>query len=363
MENHQGKATQNERGRLSIPQVYVQLQFGVSWTPRHTPQSHTMTYISKSLRQSSEFPRQGGQPVTKPVAKQTSGQSRTRELNAAHQKKAASRPHNGHATRRADDRRPDRSADATRQHTKKSNPQRQHRSETRGAANDRGSSAPPPLSHNNPWVANADYMTPAMPQATRSSRQSAVPQVWKNLPAPPSQFRLGADGLPWSSWAYPEGYPDPEEGQEMEEEVAIFANKPTTVNLSPESRLERRHTDDPARVQELEKLSLAMVTVDNGFENQWWYQGQRETTDWLTQGVDDTEVLHSPQSDPGDNRLVSAIEQTPITGPNWSATYDKNASMRMIVSPVSENSMSPAESFRPIQRSLTTRSDELFIGM
>lgn len=149
----------------------------------------------------------------------------------------------------------------------------------------------------------------------------------------------------------------------MEEEVAIFANKPTTVNLSPEARLERRHTDDPARVQELEKLSLAMVTVDNGFENQWWYQGQRETTDWLTQGVDDTEVLHSPQSDPGDNRLVSAIEQTPITGPNWSATYDKNASMRMIVSPVSENSMSPVESFRPIQRSLTTRSEELFIGM
>lgn len=362
MESYQGKAAQDERRRLSIPQVYVHLQFGVSWSPRHTPQTHGMTYMSKTLRNSSDFPRQIGQPVPKLVAKHT----RPREVHTAHHHNKASasaRPHQSHQLRKPEDRRQTKPTDTTRQ-PRRPDGYRPSRSDGRAPANDRGSSAPA-TSHNNPWVGNADYMTPAVPLTHRSHRQqtqaTAPPHIWKTLPAPPSQFRLGADGLPWSSWAYPDGYPATDDGQEITEELAAFANNPTTVDLVPEGRTPRRLSEDPARVEELEKLSLALVTVDNGFENQWWYQGGREPTNWPTRDVDDTEVLYSPHSDPGDNRLVSAIEQTP-TGPDWSIAYDKAAaSVRMMVSPISESSISPVESFRPIQRSQTTRSDELFI--
>lgn len=361
MESYQGKASQDERGGLSMPHVYVQLQFGVSWSQRHTPHSHSMTYMSKSLRKSSDFPRHGGQSAPKSTVKPAIGQTRLQETTAASQKKAASRSHIGHAARKPDERHIERSLDATRQHAKKPDPRRQHRSEERRVAGDRGRSAPP-LSHNNPWITYTDYMTPAIPQRTRSPRRPAAPpHIWKTLPAPPSQFRLGSEGLPWSSWAYPEGYPGSEDGQEVEEEVAVFVNRPTTINLSPEARLERRHTDDPAHVEELGKLSLAMVTVDNGFENQWWYQGHREVLDCLNHGIDNADNLYSPQSDPGDNRLVSALEQTPTAEAAGSVSNGRRASPRMLVSPISEKSMSPAGSFRPVQRSLTTRSEELFI--
>ncbi|KAH7029082.1 uncharacterized protein B0I36DRAFT_128191 [Microdochium trichocladiopsis] len=361
MESFQGKASQDEIRRLSIPQVYVHLQFGVSWSPRHTPQTHGMTYMSKSLRNSSDFPRQVGQPVPRLVTKQTRPRDTTTTHHYNKASAATARQHNVHQTRRPEEKRQSRPADAHR-HQRKPESQRQPRGDTRGPSNDRGNSAPP-ASHNNPWVGIGDFMTPAVPPTQRSGRlQTTPPHVWKTLPATPSQFRLGADGQPWSSWAYPEGYPTTEDGQEITEELAVFANNPTTVNLATEGGIERRPSDDPARIQELEKLSLAMVTVDNGFENQWWYQGSRESTDRIGRGVDDTEIVYSPHSDPGDNRLVSALEQD-LTGPDWSIAYDKTAaSVRMMVSPISENSMSPVGNFQPVQRSMTTRSEELFIG-
>ena len=36
--------------------------------------------------------------------------------------------------------------------------------------------------------------------------------------------------------------------------------------------------------KDLRLLSIAMMTVDNGFEDQWWQQGPKEQIDWWSRG-------------------------------------------------------------------------------
>lgn len=183
----------------------------------------------------------------------------------------------------------------------------------------------------------------------------------KPLPARPDQFRLGSDGLPWDAYDWPPGTAYGED-EPAEHSTPPFANNPTVVPLSPERA---GRIEDPEQVRELESLSTAMMTVDNGFENQWWYQGPRESTEWWA------------RVEPGSRRslpeamLVSAMDPTfspfsPFsTLDNFSGTLppeDRASSMHILVSPLSETSGSPAQSFRPLQRAFSTRSEELFIG-
>ncbi|CAJ2508817.1 Uu.00g138430.m01.CDS01 [Anthostomella pinea] len=226
--------------------------------------------------------------------------------------------------------------------------------EVRGSSHERGRSAPPPI-NDSPWDARASTTATLFPH--RSQALSDQPRAWKALPTTPGQFRLGEDGLPWSAWAWPS---DPN-GYEDE---SPFANNPTTVHLSPERR---RRIEDPERVRELETLSTAMMTVDNGFENQWWFQGPRASTTRASDDGDNDNNDDDDNDDDDDARPLSAAEamllasaEPPATGGD---TYDSGPPNPYdIVSPISDMS-SPTPSFRgPLYRSLTTRSEELWIG-
>ncbi|KAI0122329.1 hypothetical protein F4814DRAFT_206699 [Daldinia grandis] len=337
MDHNRNKAIRNERSNLSKPQVFVQLAFGVSWSQRHAPQTHTMTYMSRNLknaRDSGNFPRQVPPPNANFLGIPESRQQRSREHSGRHH-----RQHNHTQARESG--RP-RGQNGSNQHNEqvRARPRRNSASESRG---ERGRSAPP-LFNDSPW--DAPHVSASLfPQRSQTGEQSSC----KALPAAPSQYRLGEEGLPWSAYAWPGDVQDDDDGEELP-----FENHPTTVPLDTE----QSRGEDPERVRELESLSTAMMTVDNGFEHQWWYQGPRESMErWWTQraaeeandarsAVSAEAVLLSDMAPP------SALEPGEDNIPNFSD----------IVSPISEAS-SPAPSFnRPLHRSLTTRSDELWLG-
>lgn len=216
----------------------------------------------------------------------------------------------------------------------------------------RGSSAPPPF-HDSPW--DAGVGPSSLPFPPTEEMMAAEPSVWKPLPQDPSRFRLGEDGLPWSSWAWPM---DPHDGDDeaaaADGSETPYANRPTTVPISPR----RTRSTDPDHARELESLSAAMMTVDNGFENQWWHQGPRESTHWWPgdPGSPDRFTL-------ADAALLSTAEpsSTEPSPRDWPApaTPDSDPSLSSLVSPMSALSTSPYRN-RPLHRSLTTRSEELF---
>ncbi|KAI2602698.1 hypothetical protein GGR54DRAFT_633838 [Hypoxylon sp. NC1633] len=366
MDQSRNNRIQNERSNLSKPQIFVQLAFGVSWSPRHAPQTHTVTYMSrnlKSAREAGNFPRQVPPPNTNFLAVPEQRQHRSREHSGRHhqqrqQNRQHYHAHQSHASTQARD--PGRSRGQTGDHSTDSSRQRPRhgsRSESRGTLHERGRSAPPPF-NDSPWDvhhASASAVFPSQAEAGGDQLQS-----WKALPAPPSQYRLGEDGLPWSAWAWPadaQGDDDNEEEEEEEEEVMNYGNNPTAVSLSAEPL--RR--DDVDRARELESLSTAMMTVDNGFENQWWYQGQRESVEsWWPR---DTEDYEDHEDDArtittAEAMLLAESEPPSALGPD----EDQLLNLHALVSPISETS-TPAQSFnRPLYRSLTTRSEELWLG-
>ncbi|KAK7739235.1 hypothetical protein SLS62_011280 [Diatrype stigma] len=347
----------DERSHLHKPQVYVQLQFGVSWNKRHSPSTHSVTYMSRNLRNSRDY---GNFPRQVPQGSTSYASASAPHLPSYLQKP---RPPPGHipqqrsqdthpqARRRAGPeygRQYSRAADEARLQPAVRT-EREARSETRAPSNERGNSAPPPVNEN-PWDAEGPAPTLFPPPGRRPI--SEQPQMMKPLPAAPDQFRLGSDGLPWDAYAWPPGTSS--EGTDPERR-SPFVNNPTVVPLSPQ----RGRVDDPARVQELESLSTAMMTVDNGFENQWWYQGPRESTDWWAR-VEPGSRRSMPEA-----MLVSATEPTFSSFDDFSGIIppadDRSSGLDVLVSPLSESG-SPGQSFLPLQRSLTTRSEELFIG-
>ncbi|KAH9904577.1 hypothetical protein F4778DRAFT_732989 [Xylariomycetidae sp. FL2044] len=339
------KPVQNERHNLGKPQVFVQLAFGVSWSERHTPRNHTVTYMSRNLknaRDSGNFPRQVPAPSTNYLAPDEPRQHRHREHPNRHHRQgsqnqqAQAQPSRGQPRSRGPERARGRHGD------ERPHQSRETRVETRGVAHERGSSAPPPI-NDSPWDSRAAASTATLfPHPPRASRDQA--QVWKTLPASPGLFRLGEDGLPWSAWAWPA---DPD-GDEVD---TPYANNPTLVPLANN----RTRGDDPERVHDLATLSTAMMTVDNGFENQWWYQGGRETTSWFPAEDEDARPLSM-----ADALLLSAAEP-PASGAD--PDQESTADLRDLVSPMSDDSSLLAPTFRgPLHRSLTTRSEELWLG-
>lgn len=178
--------------------------------------------------------------------------------------------------------------------------------------------------------------------------------MWKPLPDAPGQFRLGADGLPWSAFAWPVDSPEPESSPARN--ATPVGTHPTVVTFVPEPIV----NEDPEKTKELFSLSTAMVTVDNGFENQWWYQGPRETTNWWPRDQEEPRRMSMAEG-----AVLSITE--PISAPlhGWYAPVmadDVAASLSDLVSPISTIS-SPRHNFRPLRRTLTTRSEEMFTGV
>ncbi|KAI2777882.1 hypothetical protein F4815DRAFT_495018 [Daldinia loculata] len=336
MDHNRNKAIRNERNNLSKPQVFVQLAFGVSWSQRHTPQTHTMTYMSRNLknaRDSGNFPRQVPPPNANFLGIPESRQQRSREHPGRHH-----RQHN-HTQAREPGRSRGQNGNQPGEQVRP-RPRRSSASESRG---ERGRSAPP-LFNDSPW--DAPYVSASLfPQRS----QTAGEESWKALPAAPSQYRLGEEGLPWSAYAWPGDIHDDGDGEELP-----FENRPTTIPLDTE----RSRGEDPERVRELESLSTAMMTVDNGFEHQWWYQGPRESMErwWTQRAAEEADDARSAVSAEAvllsDMAPPSALESGEDNIPNFSD----------IVSPISEASSPPPSFNQPLHRSLTTRSDELWLG-
>ncbi|KAI1469221.1 uncharacterized protein F4812DRAFT_457761 [Daldinia caldariorum] len=347
MDHNRNKAIRNERSNIPKPQVFVQLAFGVSWSERHTPQMHSMTYMSRNLknaRDSGNFPRQVPPPNANFLGPPESLQQRSREHPSRHHRQhnhiqtrepGRSRGQNGHQPH--DQVRP--------------RPRRNSLGESRG---ERGRSAPP-LFSDSPW--DIPHVSASLfPQCS----QKVEDQSSKELPAVPSQFRLGEEELPWSSYAWPfTGDPENVEDEDDEDEDEDgrrdlpFQNRPTTIPLASE----RPSGEDADKVRELESLSTAMMTVDNGFEHQWWYQGPRQSMErWWTRASEEEDDARSAVS-------AQAVLLSDIPPPSALDPDDNNTLLNFndIVSPISEAS-SPAPNFAyPLHRSLTTRSDELWL--
>ncbi|KAI0474264.1 hypothetical protein F4859DRAFT_84143 [Xylaria cf. heliscus] len=319
------KSVENERNPLGRPQLFVQLSWGVSWSDRYVPRTHTLSYTSKHLkeaRNSGNFPRQ--EPYHQHRRPDSPQRQHHRDHERAHGRSGNSRPH----------------------HLMVQSARRESRSESRRASNERGSSAPPPIIHDGPW--DDEEGGPSATLFPRPARATwNPPHVWKDLPTNPARFRLGEDGLPWSATAWPFD-------ADGDEDEPPFANLPTTLPLSPPNR---RHSDDPQKVKDLESLSSAMVTVDNGFENQWWNQGPREPTAWVpADSADDDDDEDERPLSAADAILLSAAEP-----PSGVETYSPvSGSFRDLVSPLSDTGPSFNIS-SPLQRSSTSRSDELWM--
>ncbi|KAI5460242.1 hypothetical protein BGZ63DRAFT_386803 [Mariannaea sp. PMI_226] len=378
------------------PGIYVHFEFGVSWTPRQPPKSRQITYMSRSMRdRANQFPRQlpapntnflaVSQPQTLPVATQLQYQPQPLyQVQNLHQHATIEHPTYPRDTLVGPP--PENASPGQHQINTQIQQQwetllsrRTSRSQSR-SSHERGSSAPPPF-NDSPWDANPgpSFTNPIANNLPRDQRRLA-PETEKALPATPNQFRLGEDDLPWSAWTFPMGYSEDEN-----DEVAEYRGQSSSRSIEPshESSHYRDATDrDQGRAIEMQSLAAALVTVDNGFEDQWWYQGPRLVHlngNVISQASVDqyqrnNQTATAPELPMGSAVAAWAVSpmqpyshpfecnQGPLDNetPHWEslAVLPRRSSIADVVSPISDLS-SPVPSFRGLRRSLTTRSDEL----
>ncbi|GKU10156.1 hypothetical protein FLAG1_11475 [Fusarium langsethiae] len=274
---------------------------------------------------------------------------------------------------------------------------RSSRSTSRGS-HQRGKSAPPPL-NSSPW------------DISPSHASGSEPHLWKALPATPNQFRLGEDDMPWDSWTFPMGFEDNNkeddhgeggDGRKRSREASLRATWGPEFPGEYSRPSQSVQVDDRARgkAKDIQSLASALMTVDNGFEDQWWYQGprlvnihgnvmvptavpkssfhpdhQQSSVGWavsheeaqrLKNQKDQHQLQQKRQEQQrGKQRHLSLQEQQlesfvpsnasfqPVSPHSGTGTAD-------IVSPLSDYP-SPLSSYGGLRRSLTTRSDELHL--
>lgn len=253
-----------------------------------------------------------------------------------------------------------------------------------GERNERGSSAPPPLSDNS-WDVVRQRASiqgtggPSNEAPISQGRQ--LSNLWKDLPEEPNRFRLGEEGLPWEgTWTFPMGfepfleadpYLQPESPRSSSSRLSSAHQRSGSIRQQPAgSQSQPGRGDDPARRRELEALGSAMMTVDNGFESQWWNQEERGERRHLAavhpppateEQVEEQMALGwvgalLPSTAAGDtigSRRMSFVSRE---GQFTSAPASSAGQSNMVVSPVSEFS-GPVTN---LSRSLSTRSDELW---
>lgn len=143
--------------------------------------------------------------------------------------------------------------------------------------------------------------------------------------------------------------------------------RPNIVDIQSPAEPPSERGDDPARRRELEALGSAMMTVDNGFENQWWNQDERGERRHL-------EAMHPPPATGEQVQEQMALGWVGALLPP-SSSFDGNGKR------LSFDGMSPEDSVGPslnnlvispvssysgpvgnLTRSLSTRSDELWFS-
>ncbi|EEY21343.1 conserved hypothetical protein [Verticillium alfalfae VaMs.102] len=238
------------------------------------------------------------------------------------------------------------------------------------------------MPNQNPWVLPRSPVGKAT-QHERPSHERRVTSadVWKALPAIPTSYRLsehlGDGGVPWSTgWPIEFGVPDGQDEQSLSEgEFVPFANQPTVIHVTSDSRTTLLLHEDPTREAEMDDLSNAMMTVDNGFETQWWNQGPRAVVSYSATGEP---VLHSPVEPvpeaipiPEDAEMTARSVGWAIAQQPYGSLPSTGAGFNFVtVSPVTVTDASSPQFWvqqsgqHPrMQRSLTTRSDELFFAV
>ncbi|KAL2877496.1 hypothetical protein SGCOL_007240 [Colletotrichum sp. CLE4] len=257
---------------------------------------------------------------------------------------------------------------------------RQSRQESRSSSShERGSSAPPPW-NDSPWDAEPDALGSSALPRQRPRAQNA-PDYWKALPEVPSRFRLGEDEMPWSASSWPGEFGMPDESEVVDDYSSELSMKFRDVSLTNATPMPRERGDDGRR-HDLEALSAAMVTVDNGFENQWWYQGERQqiTAPGVVAGDLHTTAaaLANTTTTATAEAVVSPLPplQTPVHLHQQLGGYDTRESMGWVSAQGGDShaSMMSATIYNPsvlvspmseyasprLHRSMTTRSEELF---
>ncbi len=375
-------AVQRRRvNNIHRPQVYVSVEFGVSWSNRHAPNNHQLTYRSKGLKERApNFPRYVPPPTTNYLAApqhHQHHQHRNPDTSSRQREHRQQRPQPRQAVATIDE------GDEVRRSSRDSR-----------SSYERGRSAPPAI-NSSPWdistlEGSAMPSSSWQPAAVAAAQRSPLPppMVWKELPELPSRYRLGEDGMPWSSWSWPMGYDpdvDPDDArlsrmileEEAEDvlpdeskgdEVSFNHGSPTYHSLSVE--MPRYREEAPAPKHELGALSAAMATVDNGFENQWWNQGQRQTMNLSRPAATPAAAVSTPSP------IATRIHHQPsVSAPSvgWAVADGRRetgisspASTR-VVSPMMPSdygfyARDPPPSYQPLTRSISTRSAELFFA-
>jgi hypothetical protein len=335
------------------PQIYVHVEFGMSWNKK-PPKNHEITFKSRNLREREPHaPRRAAAPSTTnylaAIHTFEERRSRNRQPHRVRTEPGESQHvrrnlgyHNEHQMQEYYHIDPPPYAGDSDDHEDA----RLVRGESR-PSHERGRSAPPPTGEN-PWQQDSTtepWITPA--------------DQWKALPAEPSQFRLGEGGMPWSAWSWPleyqaDGGPGPSHDYYSDEGMSsrsgpardrpdFSSSHAMASSFPPGSSILPRH-DESGRARDLGALSAAMMTVDNGFENQWWNQGDR-----LVVNPDDRQ---SPEPRGWSEGLGVPLEEE--------RERLSLAATGSVVSPITAGSESPVPHFQSLGRSLSTRSEELF---
>lgn len=385
---------------LQRPQVFVKVEFGVSWSPQHAPRPRGFQYRSRALRErATYFPRHVPAPTTNYLAATSIQQFQQAQVPQFYDQRAPepSQPHQGPPQpdqarqqgqpQQEHQRSRSRQVDFTSAPEEPQEDQRASREERRSSRSSserhgRGRSAPPPLSDNNWDVVHPQLMAdnPVGSSTAYATADRPVSDVWKDLPEVPTRFRLGEEGMPWESVTFPMGWepfmepdpllqppsshasPDPQYSQAASRPSEEEPTSPTVVQIESPIESPRYRREDPERVRELEALGSAMMTVDNGFENQWWNSGERQpmatalyppptTRDHVREQLAlGWAMAHVP---PESSTTAGAGTVSILSGEPGTATLNN-----VVVSPVS--SYSGPEIQPGLSRSLSTRSDELW---
>jgi hypothetical protein len=169
----------------------------------------------------------------------------------------------------------------------------------------RGVSAPPSLYDRNEPISPVSAITPLHHTGSMPLEGANRP-----LPAVPSRFRLGEDGLPWST----------EPWYRCEEEQIVSPIRPAVIGFEREER----RTEDPQRVRELEDLHQAMMTVDSLGHDGW------EAWTWDSVG----DIPRGPRSlgwavstEARPERLNNVLEPPPppYVVSQWEQTYGRRS--------------------------------------
>ena len=143
----------------------------------------------------------------------------------------------------------------------------------------------------------------------------------------------------------------------------------TLLSPSPVPRGANLLAEEAPPKEELEALSAAMMTVDNGFESQWWYQGQRasfaEASEEPTVEEVHPDVTASSTTPEREHPIEPLGWAAPAAMPSPQSTPARESRTPLgnetIISPMTEYA-SPADTFsaRGRTRALSVRSEELF---